>query len=338
VASSGGGVLVGQGVPLLESGAMATAALPELDAQYRALREAAGLLERPGVVQLSVRGSDAAEYLQSQVTNEVEELSPGEGCYALLLERKGHVVADMRILRLGENELLLLAEPAGASALERHLSTYSIGREVEIEPLAGRTMLSLIGPGSQQVAETSLAPEHAHVELLIGDVTCRAIATADGVDLIAGAAPRLTALLTERGAVEVSEKAAEIARVESGRPRLGAELGAETMPAEAGVVERAVSFTKGCYIGQEPVARLHYRGKPNRHLRGLRLDSPAAAGETLRLGEREVGRVGTACLSPALGPIALAIVRREAQVGATLAVGDARNSAVVTELPFRDRT
>ena len=88
------------------------------------------------------------------------------------------------------------------------------------------------------------------------------------------------------------------------------------MPAEAGIVERAVDFEKGCYIGQEPVARLHYRGKPNRTLRGLRLSAPAAHGDALCLGDREVGTIGTACLSPALGPIALAIVRREAEPGA----------------------
>ena len=88
----------------------------------------------------------------------------------------------------------------------------------------------------------------------------------------------------------------------------------ETMPAEAGIVERAVSFTKGCYIGQETVARLHYKGRPNRHLRGLR-SARRRRGRRLRLGEKEVGAVGTACVSPAFGPIGLAIVRREAEPG-----------------------
>ena len=95
-----------------------------------------------------------------------------------------------------------------------------------------------------------------------------------------------------------------------------------TIPQEAGINERAVSFTKGCYIGQETVARLHYRGKPNRHLRGLRLARPGANGDPVRLGERELGTVGTAVLSPAHGPIALAILRREAEPGATVEVGD----------------
>src|SRR5688572_24335618 len=121
---------------------MAITALPELDAQYRALREAAGLLERSGSVQFVVRGADSGEYLQSQVTNEVEALAPGEGCYALLLERKGHVVADMRVLRIGAEELWLLAEAEGAAALERHLTTYSIGRDVTVERSPQRGLLS----------------------------------------------------------------------------------------------------------------------------------------------------------------------------------------------------
>jgi folate-binding protein YgfZ len=111
-------------------------------------------------------------------------------------------------------------------------------------------------------------------------------------------------------------------------------MSGETMPAEAGIVEAAVDFEKGCYIGQEPVARLHYRGRPNRRLRGLELSAPAAPGAALRLGEKEVGRVGSACVSPARGPIALAIVRREAEPGAELAVGEDGVTARVVDLPF----
>ncbi len=106
----------------------------------------------------------------------------------------------------------------------------------------------------------------------------------------------------------------------------------DTIPQEAGINERAVSFTKGCYVGQETVARLYYKGKPNRHLRGLKLSEPAEHGQPIALGEREIGRVGSACVSPTHGPIALAIVRREAAPGDTVAVGD--QSAEVVELPF----
>jgi folate-binding protein YgfZ len=107
-----------------------------------------------------------------------------------------------------------------------------------------------------------------------------------------------------------------------------------TIPQEAGLNDRAVSFTKGCYVGQETVARLHYRGKPNRHIRGLRLSAPAIPGEELRLGERSVGHLGSVVISPVLGPIALALVRREADPGAMVEVGEQRARAIVEELPF----
>ena len=163
-----------------------------------------------------------------------------------------------------------------------------------------------------------------------------AVATDVGLDLVtkADAAARLGELLAAGGAVEVSEPAAEIIRVESGRPRFGLDMGPESMPAEADITERAVNFEKGCYIGQEPVARLHYRGKPNRTLRGLRLSAAAQHGTPLLLGDKEVGTIGSTSLSPAFGPIALAIVRREAAEGDRLAVGDGDTTAEVVGLPF----
>jgi folate-binding protein YgfZ len=131
----------------------------------------------------------------------------------------------------------------------------------------------------------------------------------------------------------VSNEAVECLRIEAGRPRLGYDMDSETIPQEAGINERAVSFTKGCYVGQETVSRLHYRGKPNRHLRGLRLSEPAERGTDIVLGERVVGRVASTCVSPRLGPIALALVRREAQPGETVNVAGA--PAEVVELPFQ---
>ena len=131
------------------------------------------------------------------------------------------------------------------------------------------------------------------------------------------------------------EEAAECLRIESGRPRLGFEMGDDMIPQEAGLNERAVSFDKGCYVGQETVARLHYKGKPNRHLRGLRLSALAERGSELRLGDRAVGRLGSVCESPRLGPIALALVRREAAPGDTVEVGDGGVTGEVVELPFQ---
>ncbi len=163
-----------------------------------------------------------------------------------------------------------------------------------------------------------------------------AVRTYVGTDMICQASDteRLKSALLARGAQTVSEQTAEILRVERGRPRYGIDLDDTVIPQEAGLNERAVSFTKGCYVGQETVARLYYRGKPNRHLRGLRLSEPAATGDELRLGEKPVGRLGSTVVSPALGPIALALVRREAEPGAIVSTGAEGASAEIAELPF----
>jgi folate-binding protein YgfZ len=182
------------------------------------------------------------------------------------------------------------------------------------------------------------AAEHANAAVEIDGVAARAIRTDLGIDLLCAAADaeRLREALLARGAEVVSEQSAECVRVERGRPRFGVDLDDSTIPQEAGLNERAVSFTKGCYVGQETVARLYYKGKPNRHLRGLRLSQPVAAGEELRTGERTVGRVGSVARSPSLGPIALALVRREAAPGDTVDIGELGATALVVELPFTD--
>jgi folate-binding protein YgfZ len=317
---------------------MATETEIELDAQYRQLREECGLLERPELAQIAVTGADAAEYLQGQLTNDTEALEPGDGLYAALLDRKGHMQSDMRVLRPGAGpDLWLDLEASALPPVLKHLTMYSIGRDVAVaDASAERAILSLLGPRSVELAGTAALPENACEETSVAGVGCVAAGTPGGIDLIVPAteAERLRAALVEAGAVPVSAEAAEILRIEAGVPRYGAEMGAETMPAEAGIVERAVSFTKGCYIGQETVARLHYKGRPNRHLRGLRLSAPAAPGAALVLGEKEVGRLGSAAVSPALGPIGLAILRREAEPGVELTVGEDGVTAEVTALPF----
>jgi len=312
--------------------------LVELDAQYRQLREECGLLDRSGRGKLLVSGPEAAEYLQGQLTNDTEALEPGDGAYAALLDRKGHMQGDMRVLRPGEDpDLWLDLEPEGLEAVRRHLGMYKIGREVELADVSEeRAILSLIGPRAVEIAGSAPLPENACEEVTIGGARCLAVGTAAGIDVLVPAAERdrVWEALLAAGAAEVSPEAAEIARIEAGRPRFGAEMGTETMPAEAGIVEQAVSFTKGCYIGQETVARLHYKGKPNRHLRGLKLSAPAQPGEPLQLGEKEVGRLGSAAVSPAFGPIGMAILRREAEPGATVAVGEDGVTAQVVALPF----
>lgn len=310
----------------------------ELDAQYRQLREECGLLDRSQRGKLVVSGPEAAEYLQGQLTNDTEAIEPGEGLYAALLDRKGHMQADMRVLRPGEGpELWLDTEPEGFEAARRHLGMYKIGRDVDVvDATAERAILSLVGPRAVEIAGSAPLPENTCEEVTIGGAECLAVGAPAGIDVFVPAAERdrVHAALLAAGAVEVSPEAAEILRIEAGRPRFGAEMGTETMPAEAGIVEDAVSFTKGCYIGQETVARLHYKGKPNRHLRGLRLSGPARPGAPLRLGEKEVGTLGSAAVSPALGPIGLAILRREAEPGSTLAVGEDGVTAEVVAVPF----
>jgi tRNA-modifying protein YgfZ len=315
------------------------AAIPlvELDGQYRALREAAGFLDRQRGVAL-VNGRQAAEFLQGQLTNDIEILQANEGCYAALLDRKGHIQADMRVLRLGTGEIWLDTEPEALGPVLRHLRMYSVGREVEIADASSAwAVTSVIGPGAADAAGAAPPPgEHAQRAFERRGLEVLAVATDLGLDLITRAeqAGELRGLLTSSGTAEVSEAAAEIVRVESGRPRFGHEMSSATIPQEAGIDGRAVSFTKGCYIGQETVARLHYKGRPNRHLRGLRLETPVSDGEEIMLEARQVGKIGTAVLSPAHGPIALAVIRREAEPGAQVEVGESGVRGRVVETPF----
>ena len=300
-------------------------------ADYELATERVALVDRSDRGKLALAGAGAAEFLQGQVTNDVEGLAAGAGCYAALLTHKGKMRADMRILR-GADRLWIDTEPLALAPLSRTVLMYSIGREVRMEDLTSeRAILSLVGPASR--AALDAAPpeeEHAWVEGRHGMY----VATDLGVDVICPAA-EADSVRKALGVEPVGPETAECLRIESGRPRYGLDLGDDTIPQEAGLNERAVSFTKGCYVGQETVARLFYKGKPNRHLRGLRLGAPAEPGDTIRLGDREVGRVGSACVSPALGPIALAVVRREAEPGAAVTVGRDGAPAEVVALPFR---
>ena len=288
--------------------------------EYELLTEDAGVVERPGRAVLVLEGGEAAEFLQGQVTNDVEALEPGQGCYAALLDHKGKLRADMRVLRLGPEALQVDGEAIAHEVLRHNFETYSLGRDVRARDLTDeRSVSSVIGPAARERLGIDLPePEHAFVEGELGLY----VATDLGVDVI-GTPPDLPA---------VSEDAAECRRIESGRPRLGLDMGSATIPQEAGLNERAVSFTKGCYVGQETVARLHYKGKPNLHLRGLRLSEPASHGDEIMLGDKQVGTIGSACVSPTHGPIALALVRREAEPGDEVIVGG--SAAKVVDIPF----
>ncbi|HUA73370.1 MAG TPA: glycine cleavage T C-terminal barrel domain-containing protein [Solirubrobacteraceae bacterium] len=318
------------------------------------LREGCGLLDRSERGKLALTGAGAVEFLNGQVTNELAGLRAGEGRYAAFLTHKGKMLGDLRILSVaapdadgdGEAspvELLLDTERVALQELFDMIRRFKIGYQVELHKRTlERGLLSLIGPESERIAglgEAGLpSDEHSSTPAEVEGVHALAVRTDVGVDLLCDSADteRLQAALLARGAEPVSEAAAECLRVEGGRPRFGLDIDATTIPQEAGLNERAVNFTKGCYVGQETVARLFYKGKPNRHLRGLRLSAPAEPRAELRLGERVVGRLGTVALSPALGPIALALVRREAEPGASLRVGAGGASAEVVELPFAD--
>src|SRR3954471_22656100 len=285
--------------------------------EYVLAKTAAAVVDRSNRGRLVLTGADVADFLQGQVSNDVDALTPGTGCYATLLTAKGKIRCDMRIVR-GDDWFLLDSEPQALPVLEHMVRVYSIGRDVKAER-DSRGLWSIIGPNARAALDNPPpVTEHAHTRGELGVY----VATDNGVDVL-GERPDLP---------EAPADIAEILRIESGRPRLGFELGDDVIPQEAGINERAISFTKGCYVGQETVARLFYKGKPNRHLRGLRLSEPVAHGEPLHLGEREVGRVGTSVISPAHGPIALALVRREAAPGATVGAGEA--TATVVELPF----
>jgi tRNA-modifying protein YgfZ len=326
--------------------------------EYRALTEGCALLDRSERGKLTLAGSGAVEFLNGQVSNELIGLKPGEGCYATFLTHKGKMLGDLRILAVGDDpggaptEMLLDTERVALQALFDMIRRFQIGYDVQLHKRTLESALySLIGPAAEEIATKAFAldpqpahapaglpsREHDHVPARLGETPVRLIRTDVGLDVLCDASAALTVrdALGATVAVAVSEAAAEIVRVEHGRPRYGVDMDDTTIPQEAGLNERAVSFAKGCYVGQETVARLHYRGKPNRHLRGLRLSDPVEPGAELHLGERSVGMLTSSVVSPALGPIGLALVRREAEPGATLTVGDGPATAVVVELPFQ---
>ena len=330
-----------------------SAALPPdattVAAAYRELTAGAGLVDRSASGKLALTGAEARTFLTGQVTADVEALAPGTGTYAALLTPKGKIVADLRILHVGPSdedvELLLLCERSGLQALFDHLRRHLVGYDVELHKRTLQLgLLSLVGPRADGVAGAAAAglgaEEHASAASEVDGVAVRLVRTAAGVDVLPAGddVDAVRDALVARGAVPVDDDAAEVLRVEAGRPRLHHEMDDSVMPAEAGIVERAVSFTKGCYVGQETVARLHWRGRPNRHLRGLRLDRAVPVGTVIVQDGRELGRVTTSVDSPAHGPIALALVRREVEPESTVVLRPGEGgptSARVVALPFR---
>jgi folate-binding protein YgfZ len=242
--------------------------------------------ERPRAF-IRVAGPDAEDYLQRMVSNDVAALEPGGSCDALLLTAKARVIAPLRVLRRGTDDFLLLTEPELGERVQRELLRFRFAAKAQIEPEERR---SLVVFGEGDGIPTSDYGQPAR-EVLDVDLT-----------------------------PTVGSDELERLRIEAGTPRWGREIDERVLPAEAGLVERAVSFSKGCYPGQEPIARLHYRGHVNRRLRVLEVegDTPAPDAE-ICMGEKVVGRVTSAVAGRALG-----YLRSEVPDDAELSVGGAR--------------
>jgi folate-binding protein YgfZ len=319
-----------------------------------AVRRAAGLFSLDGRGLLSVRGGDRVRWLDGMLSNDVAGLAPGperSGCYALLLTRQGRIVADFHVLERGAELWLETARDAVPRALET-LARFIVADDVALADASARVeRLALEGPAAPAILERALgaplalAPECcAEVELAgaplvvaafgFGGLPARQLFAAPGQG--ARVAEALRAAGAQSGLVPAGAAALEILRIEAGVPGFGTELGPEVLPAEARL-ERAVSTTKGCYTGQEVVARMRSRARVGHLLVGLRCagSEPPAAGAELRAGDQKVGEVTSACLSPVAGAIALGFVRAaHAQAGTRLAAAGCAGEALVAELPF----
>jgi folate-binding protein YgfZ len=293
--------------------------------QYRAVREAAAVIDRSSVGKAEVEGRDRASFLQGMLSNDVKALAPGQGCAAAFLDAHGKVMALLRVYALSDR--LLLELPAGLTQKTLLLlDKYLISEKAAFEPLdEAYAVLSVQGaPAPALIAGLAGAPmdlaPHAHVEATLAGIATRVVQRSEfgvrpGFFLWAApdAMPALRAAVEGAGATPVEPAVGEVLRVEAGEPVYGQDVDESVILPETNL-EHLVSYTKGCYIGQEVVARVKYRGHVNRALTGLTLegDRVPTPGAPVFAGEREIGRVTSAVRSLGLGaPIALGYVRRE---------------------------
>jgi tRNA-modifying protein YgfZ len=232
-----------------------------------------------------VAGRDAVDYLQRMVSNDVESLPPGEACPALLLTARARLIAPLVVLRRGEDDFLLLTEPGLGEVVRAHLTRMRLRAQCEIE-LEQHDSVLVFGAATGFETDWPGAREA----------------------LDAGVEPTL------------SDEELELRRIEEGVPHWERELDDRILPAEAGLDRTHISFSKGCYPGQEPVARLHFRGHPNRGLRVVELDDVPEYDAALLHDGREVGRVTSAVRRADGTVVALAYVRTEVPDGAPLAL------------------
>jgi folate-binding protein YgfZ len=328
-------------------------------AEHAALRETVGVLDLSFRSRICLVGNDRARFLHGQVTNDVKKLRAGEGCYSALTTAKGKMESDLNIFALAD-ELLLDFEPGLTGKISQRLEKFIVADDVQIvdaSPHYG--LLSVQGPKAADVVSTlglfAELPAKPLVSMKISDDTLGEIYLmnharfgASGFDLfipnnsLGAVMDKLIAAAKVVGGHAVGWTAFETARIEAGIPRFDADMDETNIPLECGIESRAVSYNKGCYIGQEVINRIHSIGHVTRELRGLwladDLKSLPQKHDKLFHAGKEVGYVTSAVKSPALSAnVALGYVRREVnQVGneLTLRTAVGESSAKIVELPF----
>lgn len=320
------------------------------DNTYAALRRAAAQTDRSHLARIVLGGADRRTLLQGLLTNDVAALAPGSGCYAAWLTAQGRMITDMIVLELGDRTTLLVPDGLSAAVIE-HLEASIFSEDVTFEDEAGLyEHIGVDGPRAARTIDSVLAGSLATTLAVYGNSPARfqggplVIARTDwlgipGFDLFVDvrAAGELGNALAAGGAPPADPAVMEVVRVESGRPLFGRDMDEHTIPLEAGIEDRAISSTKGCYVGQEVIVRVLHRGggRVARRLVGLTLDREAPAGTSLLADAREIGRLTSVVRSPALdSTIALGYVGRDfTEPGTRVEMGDG-GSAVVTVLPF----
>lgn len=291
-----------------------------LDAGYRAAREGAALFDVADRGVLAVSGPLRQKFLHNLLSNDVQGRAAGQGSLAALMDARGHLLSFVRVM-VGTDTVWLEAPSDRLASLEQTLAHYRVAAPVRFQA-APTAVLALIGPRGREIlaragAEVPALEPETHVTVRIAGHETRVVAGSDlpspGLVLHVSpdAAPAVRAALAESGADVLARPAFDALRVEQGRPWYGIDVTEENILHETGLVREYHSPTKGCYVGQEVVARLEARGgHVNKLLRGLRLSAPVEAGTPIRAEEREVGRVTTAAVSPRLGPVAMGYVHR----------------------------
>ncbi len=330
---------------------------------YGAARESAAVFDRSWRGKIAVAGSDRRTYLHAMLTNDVLALAPGSGCYAAYLTPQGRMIADMSVLELGDLVLLDLDPAATAAVLER-LDKFIFSEDVKlgdlseafgkltvVGPRSARVVARVLsGPGQSGLGEGELASwtEFRNARAGFRGQTAVVAASWDtgeaGFDLYVERpqVSELAAALAAAGAVPADGADWDVLRIEAGRPAFGLDMDGDTIALEAGIEDRAISFTKGCYPGQEIVTRILHRGQGRipRRIVGLRVSGDAVPnrGDLLRSGDRDAGRLTSAAWSPRVGgPIALAMVHRDFLApGTELSIqhSDRTLTATVVTLPF----